>query len=377
MAEPALLFIPDISGFTRFVTETEVQHANHIISELLSVILESNQLSLQVSEVEGDAVLFYRRGEAPPLDDLLAQIRRTFIDFHQFLKVIDRDRVCQCGACSSASGLTLKFVSHYGDLDEVRVRDFLKLMGRDVILAHRLLKNDVPGNEYALLTEAYLGTQDVDDPAEWARFHPHVEATDDFGEVGASYVPLGPLMGQVPEPLERPPLDVANADRIITTRIEAPAALVHEAIVDFPHRLQWTPGLRDSVADIPMNRVGASHTCVFDDFEVHLVTVDHQASENDYHYAESAEVAGLTFVTDFHLEERDGVTTLDVSQILGGDRPAKGLRGLLHTLKARFLLWNGRRALARSIEGLRVYCESLARERGLGIDRPFEPAQGG
>ena len=28
--QPALLFIPDISGFTRFVTETEVSHAQHI-----------------------------------------------------------------------------------------------------------------------------------------------------------------------------------------------------------------------------------------------------------------------------------------------------------------------------------------------------------
>jgi hypothetical protein len=207
MADTALIFIPDISGFTRFVTKTEAQHASHIISELIEVILESNQLGLALSEIEGDAVLFYRLGRPPSVEELVAQARRTFLDFHQFLKIIDRDRVCQCGACTAASGLSLKFVTHYGELDEVRIHDFLKLMGSDVILAHRLLKNDVPGDEYLLLSSAYLGTQEtpvapVDD---WVRLHPHVERIDEFGEVRLHYVPLGVLLAQVPEPpLRRP-----------------------------------------------------------------------------------------------------------------------------------------------------------------------------
>ncbi len=67
MPDSALIFIPDISGFTRFVTETETRHASHIISELIEAILESNQLDLSVSEIEGDAVLFYRLGRPPSL----------------------------------------------------------------------------------------------------------------------------------------------------------------------------------------------------------------------------------------------------------------------------------------------------------------------
>ena len=63
--KPALLFVPDISGFTQFVQTTEITHSRHIIEELLEKLIEANDLGLQVSEVEGDAILFYRFGHPP------------------------------------------------------------------------------------------------------------------------------------------------------------------------------------------------------------------------------------------------------------------------------------------------------------------------
>ena len=65
MAEQSLIFIPDISGFTKFVTETEITHSQHIISELINAIIIENSLNLKISEIEGDAVLFYRIGKPP------------------------------------------------------------------------------------------------------------------------------------------------------------------------------------------------------------------------------------------------------------------------------------------------------------------------
>lgn len=58
MAEKGLLFIPDISGFTKFVHENEIEHSRIIIEELLENIINSNEIGLKISEVEGDAVLF-------------------------------------------------------------------------------------------------------------------------------------------------------------------------------------------------------------------------------------------------------------------------------------------------------------------------------
>ena len=63
MAERAIILIPDISGFTGFTGATEIDHAAHIITELLELIVASNETDFTLAEIEGDAVLFYRKGE--------------------------------------------------------------------------------------------------------------------------------------------------------------------------------------------------------------------------------------------------------------------------------------------------------------------------
>ena len=58
MAEQAIILIPDISGFTGFTGATEIDHAAHIITELLELIVASNETDFTLAEIEGDAVLF-------------------------------------------------------------------------------------------------------------------------------------------------------------------------------------------------------------------------------------------------------------------------------------------------------------------------------
>ena len=70
MADNGLLFIPDISGFTKFVNETEIEHSRIIIEELLENIINSNKIGLYISEVEGDAILFYRFGDSPSIEEI-------------------------------------------------------------------------------------------------------------------------------------------------------------------------------------------------------------------------------------------------------------------------------------------------------------------
>jgi len=49
--------------------------------------------------------------------------------------------------------LRLKVIDHYGVAIRSKVSGFDELSGVDVIVLHRLLKNDVNGSEYTLLTE--------------------------------------------------------------------------------------------------------------------------------------------------------------------------------------------------------------------------------
>src|SRR5687768_14273394 len=132
MDNRGLLFIPDISGFTRFVTETEIEHSRLIIQELLEILINANQIGLEVSEIEGDAILFYKFGKAPELKELYNQVEKMFCAFHRNLIAYENRRFCQCTACMSAIQLTLKVITHYGEFTDYQVKSFRKLIGKDI-----------------------------------------------------------------------------------------------------------------------------------------------------------------------------------------------------------------------------------------------------
>jgi hypothetical protein len=200
MDKQGLLFIPDISGFTRFVTGMEIEHSRTIIQRLLEVLIDANQMGLEVSEVEGDAILFYRFGERPDMETLYAQIERMFRDFHRDLRTYDQRRLCQCQACRSAVELSLKVITHYGEFTGYTVKQFSKLIGKDVIVAHQLLKNDIDQHEYWLVTNE-LSTNGPAHFADWMEWNASIKRTE-TGEIPFHYTQLGPLKDDIqPVPL--------------------------------------------------------------------------------------------------------------------------------------------------------------------------------
>ena len=204
MAEQAIILIPDISGFTGFTGVTEIDHAAHIITELLELIVASNETDFTLAEIEGDAVLFYRKGEPLRREQLIDQCLRMFSNFHRQLMVIERDTVCQCGACQTASNLTLKFIVHFGYIKEIKVAQFVKATGIDMIVAHRLLKNDVGANEYILITElcsGAVGQEDANPKLQWAKSS---QVYDSIGSVGYEFATLTNYKAQIPQPPASP-----------------------------------------------------------------------------------------------------------------------------------------------------------------------------
>jgi len=154
MENKGLIFIPDISGFTNFVNSVEIDHSQHIIHELLEVILDANQMDLEISEIEGDAILFYKFGASPDLSLAYEQVEKMFLSFHKHLEWYESNRTCHCNACISVIDLTLKVITHYGEFKEYKIRNFRKLIGMGIIIAHQLLKNDISNHEYWLITNS-------------------------------------------------------------------------------------------------------------------------------------------------------------------------------------------------------------------------------
>jgi hypothetical protein len=266
-ASDGLIFIPDISGYTSFVNSTAIQHSKHIMEELLEVVIDANILDLELSEIEGDALLFFKEGPAPNIEELLNQVRKMYMDFHQYLKKFDTQRICSCGACSTAHNLNLKFISHYGEIAEKDIKGRKVLFGSDVILAHRLLKNHIDSNEYALLSDQLVDSCDPDSrfsELSWSRIYREKEIYD-LGEVNYCFIELGNLMQDVPEP-ETVDYSLPGANHLqyeFSKVIEAPLDLVFNVISDYNIRSKFNPA--QSGTDQINHEVfqnGSSHRCL-------------------------------------------------------------------------------------------------------------------
>ncbi|MBD0331097.1 MAG: DUF2652 domain-containing protein [Chitinophagaceae bacterium] len=283
--QPALLFMPDISGFTDFVTNTEITHAQNIIQEVLEVIIESNQLNLEVGEIEGDAVFFYRIGNPPDLQQLLQQVQTMFTRFHQHLKLYDHQRICPCGACKSAVDLKLKFIAHFGEVAGYTVKKHSKLFGKDVIVIHRLLKNSLNKKEYALFTEPLVkGAQPAQNTPSW--FEPEDAAEQyDVGEIKFKIVDLEKLHQELP-PVQPPVINLSQQAKTVFTEersIAAPMWNVFAAIFDLEQRPKWMEGIKavEMISKDNINRVGTVHKCIVKEKNNPVIVTEKASIDSD------------------------------------------------------------------------------------------------
>jgi class 3 adenylate cyclase len=160
--QSVVLIIADISGYTRFMVANQVAlvHAQMVITKLLEGIIRDVEIPLEVREIEGDAVFLYaiKPDDAAAWEQRRRLIGRKLLGFFEtFARGIvagSEFALCSCPSCQNVDQLKLKIVVHSGEALFHQVGRFSYLSGVDVILAHRLLKNSVPSNEYVLMTES-------------------------------------------------------------------------------------------------------------------------------------------------------------------------------------------------------------------------------
>jgi Protein of unknown function (DUF2652) len=177
------LVLADITGFTAFVTATELEHGPPIIAELLEAVIRRISPPLDVVEIEGDAVFALGPdGNVLPPARLVEVLHSGFVGFRERRDVLAADESCACNACRNVHRLRLKAIGHYGPFLTHTIGGRAQAAGRDVILAHRLLKNGLPAQaDYALFTRPALERMDVD-PARLG-LAAHVEEYEHFGPV--------------------------------------------------------------------------------------------------------------------------------------------------------------------------------------------------
>lgn len=184
--------IADISGYTRYLGGVELEHSRDVLADLLGVVAGQLEPPLEIAKLEGDAVFCVGNGDESG-EDVVTAIESCYSAFARRRRTISQASSCECDACRRIPDLDLKFLAHHGSFSEHEVAGRRELVGSDVVVAHRLLKNSIVEttgiDAYALLTDSLLGALEID--AQRLGLRSHSERYDDAGEVAGGVLDVG------------------------------------------------------------------------------------------------------------------------------------------------------------------------------------------
>src|SRR4249920_3558810 len=112
--ETGFLVIADLTGYTAYLSGSELEHAPVIAGDLLETIVGRLDPPFRLAKFEGDAgFLFVEDGRAAgPL--LVDAIEACYLAFRRRLRSIDAATSCDCASCRLAPRLDLKVFVHHG-----------------------------------------------------------------------------------------------------------------------------------------------------------------------------------------------------------------------------------------------------------------------
>jgi hypothetical protein len=193
MVNKGYFILTDISGYTEFLTKSELDHAQAALQSLFDVQLAQIKQPFVISGFRGDAIFMYvPESNFVEPQALLESLENLYFVFADTLRQMIFNTTCTCRACQNMSNLDLKMVVHYGEYVLQKLGDREELLGADVIVPHRMLKNHVIDQtgiqSYALFSEAAAQALNLFELA-----YPlvaHIETYEHLGEVSMQVLDL-------------------------------------------------------------------------------------------------------------------------------------------------------------------------------------------
>jgi hypothetical protein len=228
------LLISDITGYTSYVAQTELEHSQEVLTELLELLVRMMTPIATLSKLEGDAVFVYAPADQVDRGELIFEmIEACYYAFRDRVTSIDRGTTCTCNACRAIPTLDLKFLVHFGEYIIQSISSINELVGSDVNLVHRLTKNrlreETGWTAYAMFTENCL--QQMELPSEG--MHPLVETYDHLGDVSTFSIDLRERYAQM----------IENRKAYITEK-EADVTLEYELDIPVPVAWEWVTNVQ-------------------------------------------------------------------------------------------------------------------------------------
>ncbi|MBP1701930.1 MAG: hypothetical protein H6Q38_1037 [Chloroflexi bacterium] len=312
------LVIADISGYTSFVAQTELEHSQEILAELLELLMEKFQPLMTISKLEGDAIFAYAHEAMFPRGETLIElIESIYVAFRDKQVSMKLATTCKCNACRNIPTLDLKFFAHCGDYFVQQVMNTRELVGSDVNLIHRLTKNHVSETTgwraYIMLTEQCLNHLQLNLEDAYIQ----METYEHLGEIKTYNIDLHKRYQEITD--ERHiMIDEKDADFVLEVDFSTPPPVTWDWLQDPAKINQWGDGrTRWFNGDRPKGRTGkgASNHCAHSKGVSTKVTLDWRPFEYSTH--DSFKNGKKVFAETIRLEPLpDGGTRLhDVIQV--------------------------------------------------------------
>jgi uncharacterized protein YndB with AHSA1/START domain len=262
--ESGFLVIADLTGYTAYLSSSEIEHAPAIAGDLLETIVGRLEPPFRLAKFEGDAAfLFVEDGRAEG-SLLLDAIEASYLAFRRRLRSIDQATTCDCNSCRLAPRLDLKVFVHHGTFVRSRIAGRDELAGSDVIVVHRLLKGagaaKARANGFALFTAAALAALELDPDA--LALRPGVESIEHVGDVRTFTMDLEARWQA--ESLERR-LEINDADVAfdVEATVAAEPSVVWAHLTSPALRTRWEGPIRiEETSQGGRRGVGTTAQCV-------------------------------------------------------------------------------------------------------------------
>jgi len=265
MAQQGFLLIADITGYTMFLTRSELEHAQGILDALFKSIFAEIKPPIMLSNLQGDAALTYLPdANLPQRQFPLDAIERIYCSFANTLGAMRLNTTCTCNACRNMNQLDLKFFLHHGTYATQEMAGRTELQGAEVIRLHRLMKNSVTAatgiKAYALVTEQAADAIGL--PEFFASAIRHVENLGEFGETICYVYDLAPIFArwrttrrvvvQRDEPL---------AFESMECDLPVPPAIAWAYVTDIEKKIRWQHGIDGmTMTGLARGRIGLGAT---------------------------------------------------------------------------------------------------------------------
>ncbi len=361
------LLIADISGYTAYLHGSELDHAQETLTTLLNLLIKRTAPPLVISRLAGDAVISYGLGENFYQGQTFVEmIEDTYVAFRKAINLMVMNNTCRCNACANVSSLDLKFFVHYGEFGVQALGGHVELVGSDVNLIHRLVKNrvaEVTGvRAYCLYSQAALDQLELGEMS--AAMIAHEETYDHLGSVRLWVQDMHPVW-QAKKDLERMEMPQKDVFFRVTADIDAPPEMVWDYLIQPAHRKILIGSDRQELLGKREGRItnGTVYQCYHGD-KVTAQTVlewrpfERILTEDLMNMIPGAQLYALS---EFRLEPvLSGTRLSQKSALWRGPGYAKALLKLMGI----FILPGLRAALQRDIEKFKVHIETDLAARG-------------